>query len=103
VCPGYTNTDIIQQASKPSPKRRALRGSGLTHFTDSNPMGRLIEPAEVAAAVQWLCKRSGQLLMGRRSPSTVEKRLNEEVLCMKTTLADYQATHFLWEPPMALR
>lgn len=66
VCPGYTNTDIIQQSIKTiASKTGRTEAEALTHFTDCNPMGRLIEPAEVAAAVQWLASDAGGAVNGQ--------------------------------------
>ena len=66
VCPGYTNTDIIQQSIKTiAEKTGRSEAVALTHFTDSNPMGRLIEPAEVAAAVQWVASEAAGAVNGQ--------------------------------------
>ena len=56
VCPGFTDTDIIAEAvtklkEKTGRDEEAARAS-LSKF---NPQGRLIDPAEVANAVLWLC------------------------------------------------
>jgi NAD(P)-dependent dehydrogenase (short-subunit alcohol dehydrogenase family) len=66
VCPGYTDTDLvrdaianIQQATGRSAEeaRAAL--------TKSNPLGRLIQPAEVANAVAWLCVPGSEAVTGQ--------------------------------------
>ncbi|EED34158.1 short-chain dehydrogenase/reductase SDR [Luminiphilus syltensis NOR5-1B] len=55
ICPGYTDTDIIRDAvAGIAQKTGRTEDEALTHFTDSNPQGRLITPLEVASAVQWL-------------------------------------------------
>ncbi len=55
VCPGYTDTDLIAASldrleQKTGRARDALRAD----FTKANPLGRLIQPGEVAAAVLFL-------------------------------------------------
>jgi NAD(P)-dependent dehydrogenase (short-subunit alcohol dehydrogenase family) len=56
VCPGFTDTDlitdsvakIVARTGRPEAEIRAT-------FTAANPLGRLIRPEEVAAAVLYLC------------------------------------------------
>jgi NAD(P)-dependent dehydrogenase (short-subunit alcohol dehydrogenase family) len=56
VCPGFTDTDliadsvarIVARTGRPEAEIRAT-------FTAANPLGRLIHPQEVAAAVLYLC------------------------------------------------
>ena len=56
VCPGFTDTDliagsiakIVARTGRPEAEIRAT-------FTEANPLGRLIRPDEVAAAVLYLC------------------------------------------------
>ena len=56
LCPGYVETDIIAQNID-----RIMRRSGVSEdaaravMVEANPHGRLIAPAEVAAAALWLC------------------------------------------------
>jgi NAD(P)-dependent dehydrogenase (short-subunit alcohol dehydrogenase family) len=66
VCPGYTETALvldaianIQQATGRSVQeaRAAL--------TKTNPQGRLIQPAEVAHAVAWLCLPGAEAITGQ--------------------------------------
>jgi len=66
ICPGYTNTAIIQQSVATIAKKtgRTL-DAALIHFTDCNPMGRLIEPHEVAAAVLWLASDAAACVNGQ--------------------------------------
>jgi NAD(P)-dependent dehydrogenase (short-subunit alcohol dehydrogenase family) len=61
VCPGFTDTDLVRESVE-----RIRRSTGrsaeqaLASLTSSNPQRRLIDPAEVANAVSWLCDwRSG--------------------------------------------
>ena len=59
VCPGYTNTEMVESALK-----KIMATTGRTReqaFADvvkSNPQGRLIEPQEVADTVVWLCQQA---------------------------------------------
>ena len=66
VCPGYTDTDLVAQAVEnivaksgrtPEAAREAL--------ASTNPMGRLVTPAEVAATVAWLCLPSSSSVTGQ--------------------------------------
>jgi NAD(P)-dependent dehydrogenase (short-subunit alcohol dehydrogenase family) len=66
VCPGYTDTDIVQDAVA-----NIMRKTGRTEaearaaLVATNPQGRLIEPREVAAAVLWLCSPGAQSVTGQ--------------------------------------
>lgn len=56
VCPGYTNTEIVDKAlTKIVETTGRTRAEALSELVKSNPQGRLIEPEEVAQAVVWLC------------------------------------------------
>ena len=58
VCPGYTNTDIIEQSiDKIVAATGRSRDQALAELVKINPQGRLIEPEEVAATVMWLCQQ----------------------------------------------
>ena len=56
VCPGFTDTELVSGSAK-----RVSEKTGKTveqvkeEFAKSNPQGKLIQPAEVASAVVWLC------------------------------------------------
>jgi NAD(P)-dependent dehydrogenase (short-subunit alcohol dehydrogenase family) len=66
VCPGYTETDIVREAiatisaktGKPEAEARAA-------LVSSNPQGRLVQPAEVAGAVLWLCRPDSASITGQ--------------------------------------
>ncbi len=66
VCPGYTDTDMAAAAVG-----NLVRDLGKTEeearrmITRVNPMGRLIAPAEVAAAVAWLCSPTASGVTGQ--------------------------------------
>ena len=55
VCPGYTDTDLITGSlERLEQKTGRGRDALLADFTRVNPLGRLIQPEEVAAAVLFL-------------------------------------------------
>lgn len=66
LCPGYTDTNIVSDAVKTI---SAATGRGeddaLSSLTDSNPQGRLVQPAEVAAAAAWLCGPDSDAMTGQ--------------------------------------
>jgi NAD(P)-dependent dehydrogenase (short-subunit alcohol dehydrogenase family) len=66
VCPGFTDTDLVSAAvdtivAKTGRDVDAAR-SELAAF---NPQGRLIQPAEVASAVGWLCLPQSASITGQ--------------------------------------
>jgi 3-hydroxybutyrate dehydrogenase len=66
VCPGFTDTDLVAESLE-----RVVRKTGRTHeealseFVRHNPQGRLIDPAEVADAVLWLCTDNARSITGQ--------------------------------------
>ena len=61
ICPGYTDTDLVT-AGVATIMQRTHRSAeeARAHFAASNPMGRLMQPEEVAEAAVWLAHpRSG--------------------------------------------
>lgn len=66
VCPGYTETDLVrgtianiqQVTGRSAEEARAA-------LTKTNPQGRLIQPAEVANAVAWLCLPGTEAITGQ--------------------------------------
>ena len=66
VCPGYTDTAILQNAvSNIVEKTGRSVEEARAEFTRSNPQGRLIQPAEAAAAVAWLCRPESASITGQ--------------------------------------
>jgi len=66
VCPGVTETPMIAQAvanDGPNVMESKLRGS-LEAFRPGIPLGRLADPDEQAAAVEWLLSRDASYVTG---------------------------------------
>ena len=58
VCPGYTNTEIIEHAiDNIVAATGRSRDEALAEMVKVNPQQRLIEPAEVADTVMWICQQ----------------------------------------------
>ncbi len=59
VCPGYTQSDMLQQAQANIVKRTGMSESeALAQLANNNPGGRIVTPQEVADAVVQLCEGS---------------------------------------------
>lgn len=59
VCPGYTDTAIVRTAiDRIVATTGRSRDEALAELVRSNPQGRLIQPAEVADTVIWLCRQA---------------------------------------------
>ncbi len=66
VCPGFTDTPIIQQSLDTiMQKTGRSREETLAEFTRSNPQGRLIQPQEVADTTLWLASPSAGSVTGQ--------------------------------------
>ncbi|MFO1337575.1 MAG: SDR family NAD(P)-dependent oxidoreductase [Burkholderiaceae bacterium] len=66
VCPGYTETDIVREGiAKVMAKTGRSEAEARAGFTEGNPQGRLVQPAEVAAAVRWLCSAGASSVNGQ--------------------------------------
>lgn len=66
VCPGFTDTPIIQQSlDTVMQKTGRSREEALAEFTRSNPQGRLIQPQEVADTTLWLASPSAGSVTGQ--------------------------------------
>lgn len=69
VCPGYTDTNVIASAVKAISKSSGrTENEALATFTTANPQGRLVKPAEVAAAVLWLASDDAASVNGIALP-----------------------------------
>jgi NAD(P)-dependent dehydrogenase (short-subunit alcohol dehydrogenase family) len=66
VCPGYTDTDLITSSlDRLEQKTGRGREALLAEFTRTNPLGRLIQPEEVAAAVLFLASPAASGITGQ--------------------------------------
>lgn len=66
VCPGFTDTPIIEKALlEIMQKTGRSREEALSAFTRSNPQNRLVKPEEVADAVLWLAGRGAASMNGQ--------------------------------------
>jgi NAD(P)-dependent dehydrogenase (short-subunit alcohol dehydrogenase family) len=66
VCPAYTDTDMAKRAVDNLVAARGVSAEeALKMLTRSNPLGRLVTPAEVASAVGWLCSPDASAMTGQ--------------------------------------
>ncbi len=66
VCPGYTETDIVRDAlTNIQTKTGRSEADALAELVKHNPQGRLVQPAEVANAVLWLCLPGSESITGQ--------------------------------------
>ena len=66
VCPGFTDTDIVQDALTHIVNKtgRSVE-QAQADLTRYNPQGRLVDPQEVANAVLWLCLAGSSAVTGQ--------------------------------------
>jgi NAD(P)-dependent dehydrogenase (short-subunit alcohol dehydrogenase family) len=66
VCPGYTETDIVAAAvANIVAKTGKSEAEARAALVARNPQGRMVQPAEVAAAVLWLCLPAAASVTGQ--------------------------------------
>jgi len=66
VCPGYTHSDMTTHSIENIiEKTHRTREEAIASLVSRNPQGRLIEPAEVADAVTWLCGEKASSVTGQ--------------------------------------
>jgi NAD(P)-dependent dehydrogenase (short-subunit alcohol dehydrogenase family) len=66
VCPGYTETEILQASIRNvAAKTGRTPAAARAEFVKSNPQGRIVQPDEVAATVQWLCSAGASAITGQ--------------------------------------
>jgi NAD(P)-dependent dehydrogenase (short-subunit alcohol dehydrogenase family) len=66
VCPGYTETDIVEQAvANIAQKTGRSQAEARADLTAANPQGRLVRPEEVAHAVAMLCLPEAAAMNGQ--------------------------------------
>jgi 3-hydroxybutyrate dehydrogenase len=65
VCPGYTDTDLVQSGiTHVIEKTGRSQDAALADMLKDKPIGRLITPEEVAAAVLFLCSPGASAITG---------------------------------------
>jgi NAD(P)-dependent dehydrogenase (short-subunit alcohol dehydrogenase family) len=65
VCPGYTDTELTREnVQRIVAKTGRSHDETLAHVLKANPMGRMIKPEEVAAAVLFLCSAEAAAITG---------------------------------------
>jgi len=66
VCPGFTDTDLVSASIDNIMKKTGRsREQALAELARHNPQGRLIDPAEVADTVLWLCGEKAGAITGQ--------------------------------------
>lgn len=66
VCPGYTDTDIVRDAvANIVAKTGRGEAQALRDLAAANPQRRLVQPAEVADTVAWLCGPGASAMNGQ--------------------------------------
>jgi NAD(P)-dependent dehydrogenase (short-subunit alcohol dehydrogenase family) len=66
VCPGFTETSLLDRAVERVAKATGLDEAGARAKLESNnPQGRFIQPQEIADAVLWLCGPSSAGITGQ--------------------------------------
>lgn len=69
VCPGYTETDIVQDAvANITQKTGMTPEQARAKLAERNPQGKLVQPDEVADAVAWLCLPGSSSINGQAIP-----------------------------------
>jgi len=66
VCPGYTDTDLLQASVRNIVERTGRSAEAArAELAAANPQRRLVQPAEVADAVLWLCGDGAAAINGQ--------------------------------------
>jgi NAD(P)-dependent dehydrogenase (short-subunit alcohol dehydrogenase family) len=66
VCPGYTDTDMAQQAVRNLVAARGVTAEeALAMIQKVSPRGKLVSPSEVANTVGWLCSPEASAITGQ--------------------------------------
>jgi NAD(P)-dependent dehydrogenase (short-subunit alcohol dehydrogenase family) len=65
VCPGYSDTELVRRSiDRVAEKTGRAKTDVLADYLQRTPIGRLIEPEEVAAAVLYLCSPQAAAVTG---------------------------------------
>lgn len=66
VCPGFTDTPLLRRSIDTISRETGMDpDDARENLLSSNPMGRFIQPEEVASAVEWLCLDSSASISGQ--------------------------------------
>ncbi len=66
VCPGYTDTALLRESIANIVARTGRSAEAARDgFAAGNPQGRIVQPAEVADAVRWLCGEGASAITGQ--------------------------------------
>lgn len=66
VCPGYTETDMVEEAvANIMVKTGRSEGEARAELSSKNPQQRLVKPEEVANSVLWLCVPGSEAITGQ--------------------------------------
>ena len=66
VCPGYTETDILRESiANVVSKTGRSEADARAEFAKGNPQGRIVQPAEVADTLLWLCGEGASAITGQ--------------------------------------
>jgi NAD(P)-dependent dehydrogenase (short-subunit alcohol dehydrogenase family) len=69
ICPGFTDTDLVARSAAAIAAKTGRTGAeAVASLAKSNPQGRLVTPAEVAAAVLYLCGPASDAINGIALP-----------------------------------
>lgn len=69
VCPGYTETDLVQDAIENIMNKTGMSADeAKAKLAEGNPQGRLVQPEQVADAVAWLCQIGASAVNGQSIP-----------------------------------
>lgn len=69
VCPGYTETDLVQDAIDNIMNKTGMSADeAKAKLAEGNPQGRLVQPEQVADAVAWLCQIGASAVNGQSIP-----------------------------------
>lgn len=66
VCPGYTETELIERSVKQIVEKTGRSAEqAKAELAAANPQGRLVQADEVAQAVLWLCRKESSSITGQ--------------------------------------